>query len=178
LSQLIIKSYSERLFHFSELSFLDPPAAKQALVAPAASQGVNWTDEASERVLELSGCYPYFIQEFGACTWNVAQTNHIDLDAVEHGRVSAIAHLDAGFFKSRWDRATTKQKEYLTAMAAVETPLGSATSDIARRLDTPSNKLAPRRAELIARGLIYATRHGRVAFTVPGMGAFITRQQT
>jgi hypothetical protein len=31
------------------------------------------------------------------------------------------------------------------------------------------------RAELIARGLIYSPEHGQVAFTVPGMAAFIER---
>jgi hypothetical protein len=34
------------------------------------------------------------------------------------------------------------------------------------------------RAGLIGKGLIYAPAHGRVAFTVPGMSDFITRQVT
>jgi hypothetical protein len=38
--------------------------------------------------------------------------------------------------------------------------------------------VAPTRATLIHKGLIYAPQHGLVAFTVPGMADFINRQPT
>jgi hypothetical protein len=38
--------------------------------------------------------------------------------------------------------------------------------------------MGPTRANLIAKGLIYAPQHGAVAFTVPGMAAFIAREAT
>ncbi len=55
---------------------------------------------------------------------------------------------------------------------------GSAAGDIAERLQTKTTSLGPVRAGLIGKGLIYAPAHGRVAFTVPGMSDFITRQIT
>jgi hypothetical protein len=36
--------------------------------------------------------------------------------------------------------------------------------------------LGPIRAGLIFKGLVYAPEHGLVAFTVPGMANFISRQ--
>ncbi|NQY92511.1 MAG: hypothetical protein HRT46_12770 [Deltaproteobacteria bacterium] len=47
---------------------------------------------------------------------------------------------------------------------------------IAERLNKPPSALGPARAELIAKGLIYAPEHGRIAFTVPGMAAHINRR--
>jgi hypothetical protein len=32
------------------------------------------------------------------------------------------------------------------------------------------------RSQLISKGLVYAPDHGRVAFTIPGMADFISRQ--
>jgi predicted Rossmann fold nucleotide-binding protein DprA/Smf involved in DNA uptake len=82
--------------------------------------------------------------------------------------------LDEGFFRSRWDRATDAQKEYLQAMAAVGDEEASA-KDIAARLHMPISRIAPRRAELITKGLIYSSGRGMVAFTVPKMGDYIRR---
>lgn len=53
---------------------------------------------------------------------------------------------------------------------------GSASSDVAARLGRTVGSMSPTRNGLIAKGLIYAPEHGVVAFTVPGMAAFIDRQ--
>ncbi|MET0978683.1 MAG: ATP-binding protein, partial [Paeniglutamicibacter terrestris] len=44
------------------------------------------------------------------------------------------------------------------------------------RLGTAVQNLGPTRAQLIGKGLIFSPDHGRVAFTVPGMSAYIERQ--
>ena len=53
---------------------------------------------------------------------------------------------------------------------------GSSSGEVARRLNRKPTSLGPTRASLIAKGLLYAPEHGRIAFTVPGMADFITRQ--
>jgi hypothetical protein len=53
---------------------------------------------------------------------------------------------------------------------------GSSSGIIATRLTKKPKSLGPTRAALIAKGLIFAPEHGIVAFTVPGMAAFIGRQ--
>ncbi|MCL3863036.1 hypothetical protein [Actinotalea sp. K2] len=52
----------------------------------------------------------------------------------------------------------------------------SSTSAVAGRLGKPVSGIGPTRAGLIAKGLIYATDHGLIGYTVPGMAPFIRRQ--
>jgi hypothetical protein len=59
------KSYAERLFDFPEVGPLAPDAARQALQAPAARHGVEYTDAALDEILRQTQAYPYFIQEWG-----------------------------------------------------------------------------------------------------------------
>jgi hypothetical protein len=53
---------------------------------------------------------------------------------------------------------------------------GSSSGIVAARLGRKPASFGPLRANLIAKGLIYAPEHGIVAFTVPGMAGFISRQ--
>lgn len=50
------------------------------------------------------------------------------------------------------------------------------TGEVASRLSKNLSSLGPTRAGLIHKGLVYAPDHGIIAFTVPGMEAFIRRQ--
>lgn len=79
--------------------------------------------------------------------------------------------LDQGFFPSRWDRATPAERRYLRSIAET----GQATPRTAE-LSIPQNTAGPLRAALIRKGIVYSPEHGRIAFTVPGMSAFIARQ--
>ena len=58
---------------------------------------------------------------------------------------------------------------------AVDDDAPSASSDVARRMDLRITSLGPYRANLMAKGLIFAPEHGKVAYTVPGMAAFVAR---
>ena len=72
--------------------------------------------------------------------------------------------------------ATAAERDYLVAMAKDgDGPSSSGT--IATRLGKRNNQLGPARANLIAKGLIYAPAYGAIAFTVPGMGEFVARQR-
>jgi hypothetical protein len=83
--------------------------------------------------------------------------------------------LDQGFFRARWDRATSAEQQFLRAMAD-DGDAGSSSSEVATRLGRSRSSIGPARANLLAKGLIYAPEHGVVAFTVPGMADFIQRQ--
>ena len=83
--------------------------------------------------------------------------------------------FDAGFFRSRWIRATPAERQYLTAMAD-DGDGPSASGEIARRLGKTLQSVGPARANLIHKGLVYVPEHGQIAFTVPGMSAFFHRQ--
>jgi hypothetical protein len=119
--------------------------------------------------------YPYFLQQFGQDTWNVAPGPDITAADAQLGAAKGRAALDNGFFRARWDRATRAEQRYLRAMAA-NGDAGSSSGAVAARLGGATNSFGPARANLISKGLIYAPEHGVVAFTVPGMAEFIQRQ--
>jgi AAA ATPase domain len=169
------KSYAERLFDYRPLGKLSGSTAAQALARPAGDSGVTWLDEALRVTIAAADGYPYFLQEFGAATWNVALGPTITEHDAKSGILLGQAKLDGGFFRSRWDRATATEQTYLRAMADDDGE-DSRTPTVASRLGRTVSNVGPIRAGLIGKGLIYAPEYGRVAFTVPGMAAFIRRQ--
>lgn len=170
------KSYAERLFSYHTVDALTSIDAAEALTKPAEREGVTWQEDATNHVIEAAGGYPYFLQQYGQDTWNVAPGSPITLHDAQLGVASGQLALDTGFFRIRWDRATSAEKEYLKAMA-VDGDRGSASGEVAARLRKKTNALGPARANLINKGLIYSPDHGVVAYTVPAMAAFVKRQQ-
>ncbi len=53
----------------------------------------------------------------------------------------------------------------------------SQAGEVAARLGKKTNSLGPVRANLIAKGLVYAPEYGQIAFTVPGFADFIAREE-
>lgn len=168
------KSYAER-FQYSKIQQIDENVVAEALTIPAAQEDAQWDDDAVALVVAKSGRYPYFLQQYGQETWNVAAGPIITERDAERGVLQGNNQLDNGFFRARWDRATPAEQQYLRAMAD-DGDAGGPSSEIAARLGKKPQSLGPTRASLIAKGLIYAPEHGIVAFTVPGMAAFIGRQ--
>lgn len=169
------KSYSERLFAYHLIGELGPPAAREALTAPAAQEGIAWATDAVAFVIGETAGHPYFLQEYGQATWNAATTDRLRLEDARVGAAQGQAHLDRGFYRSRWERATPQQRDYLRAMA--EDGAGpSQSSAVAARLGRTPTALGPARDALIKKGLIYSPEHGQIAFTVPRMNEFIARQ--
>jgi len=169
------KSYAERLFDYRPLGKLSESTAAQALAGPAADSGIAWRDDALAATIDAAEGYPYFLQEFGAATWNVAEGPIITQHDAANGILLGQAKLDGGFFQSRWHRATATEQTYLRAMAEDDDE-DSRTPVVAARLGRTMSNLGPIRAGLVGKGLIYAPEYGRLAFTVPGMAAFIRRQ--
>ena len=173
------KSYSERLFSYHPVRELAGHDARAAIVDPARDQQVSWDDDAVMHVIDATGGYPYFLQEYGQSSWEQADDagDMITFADAHAGGMLALRDLDNGFFRVRWERATPKEREYLQAMA-VDGDSGSSSGEVAKRLGKKPTSLGPVRANLISKGLIYAPEHGRIAFTVPRMADFITRQPT
>ncbi len=88
---------------------------------------------------------------------------------------AVIEHLDANFFRVRFDRLTVLQQKYLRAMAELGTGPHK-TGDIAATLGVKAAAVATPRQQLIDKGMIWSQRHGETAFTVPMFDAFMRRQ--
>jgi len=169
------RSYAERLFQYSIVDALAPDAAAEALTIPAGRYGCSFEPEAVEILVRASRGYPYFLQEFGRATWNVSAEKVFTPEDARAGVEVGVAHLDAGFFPARWERATEKERRYLHAMASL--PAAEPRSaDVATHMGLPASELTTVRRSLIDKGLIYAPERGIVAFTVPGMDEFIARR--
>lgn len=168
------KSYAERLFTFPTIGVLVPDDARRALDEPARAEGVHYDPDALELAVEVTGGYPYFIQELGYAVWGVAATSPITLADVEDAVELYQAKLDSSFFRVRLDRATELQSAYLRAMAELG-PDPQKASDVAAVLERESTQLGPTRAELIDMGLLYTPQHGYAAFTVPHFDKFMLR---
>jgi hypothetical protein len=169
------KSYSERLFEFPSVGALPPAAARRAITEPAHREGVAFTPEAVEDILHQTGCYPYFLQEWGSAVWNTATAAPITYDDVQSATHRIIPHLDQSFFRVRFDRCKPVQQKYLRAMAELG-PGPHQTGSIAAQLGCEPSEVAATRAQLISLGMIWSQRHGETAFTVPLFDQFMKRQ--
>lgn len=168
------KSYAERLFIYPKIDALPVEAAKRAIREPINEEGEEIALDLLETVVRQTQGYPYFLQEWGYQLWNEANSSPITIECLERAKATALKRLDEGFFKVRFDRLTPKEREYVIAMARLGVgPYRS--SDVADALGEKVQSLGPRRATIIAKGMIYSPAHGDIAFTVPMFEAYLER---
>lgn len=168
------KSYAERLFEFHPIGSLPEADARHAIVAPAERAGVTFAPEALVEILRQTEGYAYFLQEWGKHAWNAAATSPISRADVDTATISALTELDGSFFRVRMDRLTPAEKRYLFSMAELG-PGPHRSGDIAARQGRSVENVAPIRASLIRKGMIYSPAHGDTAFTVPLFDAYLRR---
>lgn len=168
------KSYAERLFDFSEIGPLGADDAREAIVKPAENEGVEILDDAVEAIIAKTKGYPYFLQEWGKHTWDVASKSPITRRDVENASSEAVAALDESFFRVRFDRLTPAEKRYLRGMADLG-PGPHRSGDVADHLGRKVQSFGPTRSNLIHKGMIWSPTHGDTAFTVPLFDEFMRR---
>ena len=168
------KSYAERLFHYPDVGALPETDAKAAIQQPVSDEGASIDDAALTEIFLKTRGYPYFLQEWGHQSWNLAAGNTITLNDARQAEATTLKRLDEGFFKVRFDRLTPKEREYVIAMAKLGNgPYRS--SDVADALGETAQSLGPRRAQVISKGMIYSPSHGDIAFTVPMFNDYLIR---
>ncbi len=168
------KSYAERLFLFPRIGALDKQAAGNAIGIPIKEENERINKNAVEEIIIRTGGYPFFLQEWGYQVWNTAEKSPFTIKDVVKASKRALKRLDEGFFRVRYDRLTPKEREYVLAMAKLgDGPYKS--SDIAAKVGESIQSLAPRRAKIIHKGMIYSPEHGDVDFTVPLFANYLKR---
>lgn len=168
------KSYAERLFEFTTVGPLPDADARRAITAPAARFDVAFETAALDEIIRQTQGYPYFLQEWGKHSWTCAICSPITLADVQAATQQALSELDASFFRVRLDRLTPSEKRYLRAMAELG-PGPHRSGDIAHKLGREVQTVAPTRAKLIDKGMIYSPAHGDTGFTVPLFDAYMRR---
>ena len=169
------KSYAERLFNFPEIGALSADETAQALQDPARENGVEFDQDALVEIHQVTKGYPYFVQEWGSQSWNIAAASPIRLTDVQKASPVVESRLDLSFFRVRYDRLTPGEKRFLRAMAELG-PGPHRTGTIAEILGLKRvESMGPRRAQLIKKGMIYSPVYGELAFTVPLFDEFMKR---
>ncbi len=170
------KSYAERLFDYPPIGALAQNAASDAIRQPIEDENETITKAALAQIVKQTQGYPYFLQEWGYQSWNIADKSPINETHVRAATKAALHRLDSGFFRVRFDRLTPKERDYVVAMAKLGAgPYRS--SDVAEQLDESMQSLGPRRAKIINKGMIYSPSHGDIDFTVPMFDDFLRRTQ-
>lgn len=168
------KSYVERLFNFPNIGELSKKDAYKALRDPALMFNVDFEETALEKIYELTEGYPYFLQEWGYITWNMAQFSPITCSTVNLATPEVINQLDNNFFRVRFDRLTPSERTFLRMMAELgEGPYK--VGDIADKSHVKVSALSSTRANLMKKGMLYSPSYGYIAFTVPLFDQFIRR---
>ncbi|MHB8369931.1 MAG: AAA family ATPase [Leptospirales bacterium] len=170
----VAKSYAERLFLFPEVGPLSNEDTKKALQDPVTNLGCRFSEEALEEIFRKTNGYPYFVQEWGSHSWNVALKKDITLSDVHKATRSAVEKLDNNFFRVRFDRLTPQEKLYLRGLAQLG-PGTHKTSEVADALGRTLESLGPVRDKLLKKGMTYSQSPGLIAFTVPMFDEFMCR---
>jgi hypothetical protein len=171
------KSYAERLFDYPRVGPLNYDDAVIALQKPVNEQNVHFTAEALDEIISKTAGYPYFLQEWGYHSWNLAPNSKIDLETVKKATETSLQRLDEGFFRVRFDRLTPSEKKYLLVLAE----FGSGphrSGDVADKLNAKPQTVAPTRAGLIKKGMIHSPSYGDIEFTVPLFDDFMRREMS
>jgi hypothetical protein len=168
------KSYAERLFDFTEIGPLDREASRDAVRKPIRDHGADITEDALKRIFKQTEGYPYFLQEWGHHSWDVAPKSPIELKDVVRASKKAVAALDASFFRVRLNRLSPREQAYLRAMATLG-PGPHRSGAIAKEMRIDVTLAGSVRTGLIRQGMIFSPSHGLTAFTVPMFDEFMRR---
>jgi hypothetical protein len=170
---LSAKPYADRLFSYAELDRLSEPAARSALVGPAAAGGVDFAEEAARQIVSEAAGFPYFIQEYGRELWNFAESTPITVADLDGARGIVRDSLARNFFGTRFEMATETEQRYLSAMASLGEgpyPVGEVAHAFGA---SDQRRVSMQRNALIQKGLIWSPRRGQVDFTVPLFAAYL-----
>lgn len=165
-------TFAER-FTYLRLHKLDRAATAEALSEPASQLGTSWSAQALSLAFDLTGGYPYFVQELGRHTWRAAAPGPGDRIAAGHvseGR-QAMRETLGWFFGRRWAACTDQERALLSVMVSLggeDVRRGA----IADGMGRSTQEISVARANLIERGLIEAAGHGRLSFALPGFARY------
>lgn len=171
------KSYSERLFRFIEIDALHEIESRLAIIEPAKQFDVKYEEKAVKKIIRITKGYPYFIQEFCNIIWKNTEKEIITEKEVNDNEKEFYLVLDAGFFKVRYERSTKREKDFMFAMVKCGN-LPCNITNVANIMKKSVGAISPIRAQLINKGLIYATGFAEIDFTVPEFDNYLKRVNT
>ncbi len=183
------RTYAERMFAVHSLGNLSKWDSKDAIEIPLVNKKLQFTLDSVNKIISLSGGYPYFIQFMCRECFD-----HFKLQMeLNPGREPSVpiglimANLDSSFFAGRWAGIPERQKEFLFIISIINKLEEQFTfSQIQVSSDTNSAKcgikpfnrgdIAQTLARLTERTILYKVSHGKYSFAIPMFSDFIQRQ--
>ena len=168
------KSYSERLFMYKKIDSLTDEQSEKAIEEPAKKFNIIYAHEATNKIVEITKGYPFFIQQLCKIVYDKTNKDVIELSDVENCIDEFLLSLDEGFFKSRYERCAESDKKFIFAMVECG-ELPCTISNVAHNLNKTVGSISTTRAQLISKGIIYPVRYKELDFTVPEFSGYIQR---
>ena len=178
------RTYAERMFRVISLESLTRDESRQAILKPIESDEspVKLNEASVEKICDMSGGYPYFIQFICRETYN-ALIQRYAANANMSVPVEEIQNkLDNDFFSGRWQRATDRERDLLVAAAhtqddefSIQQIVASSRQSLEKEF-AGGSQVSQMLTTLINQGLVFKHRHGRYSFAVPMFDRFIRRQ--
>jgi len=167
-------TYAERMFTVADLGPLSPDQVARAIVEPAAEIGVEWSEPATEAIIDHSDGFPFFVQTWAYHTWNTAHDEPISAADVDLARPHADHALDSSFFAARIARIPASEVAYVQALASLG-PGPHRSGEVAAAMGMQTQQVAAFRERLIGEGVIYAPRYGWIEFAIPHFDQYVRR---
>jgi hypothetical protein len=169
-------TYLER-GEWHELGLLSLGESEQALTDPAVAAGRPMEPDAARELATVSGGYPYAVQLYGHHAWRASTgADRITLDHALAAGEAARRELEEGLYVARWNDASEKEREYLTAVARLIVRSGEATGGaVAGELGKASTEVSYLRDRLLKKGTLYS-EGSRLSFITPGMAEWVAEQ--
>lgn len=168
------KSYSERLFMYKKIDSLTDEQSEKAIEEPAKKFNIIYAHEATNKIVEITKGYPFFIQQLCKIVYDKTNKDVIELSDVENCIDEFLSFLDERFFKSRYERCAESEKKFIFAMVECG-ELPCTISNVAHNLNKTVGSISTTRAQLISKGIIYPVRYKELDFTVPEFSGYIQR---
>ena len=168
------KSYSERLFMYKKIDSLTDEQSEKAIEEPAKKFNIIYAHEATNKIVEITKGYPFFIQQLCKIVYDKTNKDVIELSDVENCIDEFLSSLDERFFKSRYERCAESDKKFIFAMVECG-ELPCTILNVAHNLNKTVGSISTTRAQLISKGIIYPVRYKELDFTVPEFSGYIQR---
>lgn len=179
------RTFSERMFRVVFLQSLTDEDSREAVLRPIADtqDAVKLSTQSLDKVIEMSGGYPYFIQficreVYDAFIMRMDKGKRAPVPVHEIER-----KLDTDFFAGRWARATDRQRDLMFVIAQLENCEDEFTVQeiVEKSRQLPGKAFSSSHTNqmlsaLSAQGLVYKNRHGKYSFAVPLLSRYILRQ--
>ena len=119
---------------YKTISFLDHISAKELIEAPVRKANIFYTPDAANRLLELSGNHPYFLQALCQYLYPKAEEKRrVEYDDIEMAIQPCISWIKMAF-ESIWREMVENEKLILSTISSIDSERVTI-SDISRQLD-------------------------------------------